>query len=248
MSLRRRGEVLASASMVTVVADREADIYPAWASVPQAGFHLLSRAMGDRRLAGGGTLFNAAESFAVAGTRKIELPARPPDRTARTATVEMRFGEVEICRARDEWNRGLPKTVRLRLVEVREVAAPEGVEPLHWRLLTTHDVADAEKAWQIFAWYQARWSIEQVFRMTKSQGLQPEDSQLASADRLVKLAAAAVKAACIDRLCGDRNRHSRSAQPDAGRKDRTAEKPAPLWKPRSGLLGRRPPRGLELLL
>jgi hypothetical protein len=194
----RAKKVLASAAMVTVVADRESDIYPAWASVPRAGFHLLSRAMGDRRLAGGGTLFNAAESFAVAGTRKIELPARPPDRAARIATVEMRFGEVEICRPRDEWDRGLPKTVRLRLVEAREVAAPEGAEPVHWRLLTTHDVADAEKAWQIVAWYQARWTIEQMFRVTKSQGLQLEDSQLASADRLVKLAAAAIKAACID--------------------------------------------------
>jgi hypothetical protein len=194
----RAKEVLASAAMVTVVADRESDIYPAWASVPRAGFHLLSRAMVDRRLAGGGTLFNAAEHFAVAGTRKIELPARQPDRAARTATVEMRFGEVEICRSRDEQDRGLPKTVRLRLVEVREVEPPEGVEPLHWRLLTTHDVAGAEKAWQIVAWYQARWTIEQLFRVTKSQGLQLEDRQLASAGGLVRLTAAAIKAACID--------------------------------------------------
>jgi hypothetical protein len=110
----------------------------------------------------------------------------------------MRFGEVEIRRPRDEWDRSLPKTVRLRLVEVREVKPPDGVEPLHWRLLTTHDVADAEKAWEIVGWYQARWTIEQLFRVTKSQGLQLEDSQLASADRLVKLAAAAIKAACID--------------------------------------------------
>jgi hypothetical protein len=194
----RAKEVLASAAMVTVVADRESDIYPAWASVPQPGFHLLSRAMVDRRLAGGGTLFHAAESFAVAGTRKINLPARQPDRAARTATVEMRLGEVEICRPRDERDRDLPKTVRLRLIDVREVEPPDDAEPLHWRLLTTHDVADAEKAWEIVGWYQARWTIEQLFRVTKSQGLQLEDSQLASADRLVKLAAVAIKAACID--------------------------------------------------
>jgi len=194
----RAKEVLAAAAMVTVVADRESDIYPAWASVPQPGFHLLSRAMVDRRLAGGGNLFNAVEGFAVAGRREIKLPARQPDRAARTATVEMRFGEVEICRPRDERDHSLPKTVRLRLVEVREIDPPEGVEPLHWRLLTTHDVADAAKAWQIVGWYQARWTIEQLFRVTKSQGLQLEDSQLASADRLMKLAAAAIKAACID--------------------------------------------------
>jgi len=209
----RAKEVLASAAKVTVVADRESDIYPAWARVPQAGFHLLSRAMVDRRLVdasavsppsaepaavGCRTLFSAADGFAVAGRRRIKLPARQPDRAARTATVEMRFGEVEICRPRDERDHSLPKTVRLRLVEVREIDPSDGVEPLHWRLLTTHDVVDAEKAWQIVDWYQARWTIEQLFRVTKSQGLQLEDSQLASADRLTKLAAAAIKAACID--------------------------------------------------
>ena len=88
--------------------------------------------------------------------------------------------------------------MRLRLIDVREVNPPEGVEPLHWRLLTTHETTDAAGAWQIVEWYQLRWVIEQLFRVMKSQGLRLEDSQLASADRLVKLAAAATKAACID--------------------------------------------------
>jgi hypothetical protein len=162
---------------VTVVADRESDMYPAWASVPRPGFHMLSQ---DRRLADPPpsaeppaarprTLFGAAASFPVAATRRIKLPARQPDRAARTAMVEMRYGEVEICRPRDERDRGLAKTVRLRLVEVREVDPPEGVEPLHWRLLTTHEVADAEKAWQIVGWYQARWTIDidQAWRLSR---------------------------------------------------------------------------------
>ncbi len=81
---------------------------------------------------------------------------------------------------------------------MREIAPPDGVEPLHWRLLTTHEVADAAKAWQIVAWYQGRWTIEQLHRVMKSQGLGLEDSQVASAERLLKLAAVATKAACID--------------------------------------------------
>jgi hypothetical protein len=74
---------------------------------------------------------------------------------------------------------------------VREVNPPEGVEPLHWRLLTTHETTDAAGAWQIVGWYRLRWVIEQLFRVMKSHGLQLEDSQLACAERLVKLAAAA---------------------------------------------------------
>lgn len=102
--------------------------------------------MSDRRLGGehGGdaTLFDAAARFPLADTRAIELPARPPERAKRTAILQLRFGEVEICRPRDEQDHGLAATVRLRLIELEEVAAPAGVEPLHWRLLTTHAVED----------------------------------------------------------------------------------------------------------
>jgi hypothetical protein len=63
-------------------------------------------------------LFTAG--FAVAGTRQIDIQARQPDRARRTAEVEMRFAEVEICRPRLEHSRSLAMTVRLRLVEVRE--------------------------------------------------------------------------------------------------------------------------------
>jgi hypothetical protein len=190
--------VLKSAAMVTVVDDREADIYPKWAMVPAPNFHLLTRAMSDRRLADGGTLSTAAAQLPVAGRRQIELPAREPGRSKRTAVVELRYGEVEICRPRDELDRSLCNTVPLRLIEVREVNPPAELEPLHWRLLTTHSIAAATEAWQIVGWYQARWVIEQLFRVMKSQGLQLEDSQLGSAERLVKLAAVATRAACVD--------------------------------------------------
>lgn len=194
----RAKEVLQPAAMITVVDDREGDIYPKWACLPQAGVHLLTRAMVDRRLVGGGTLFAAASACRVAGKRQLDLPARQPERAKRTAVVELRYAAVEICRPRDEQDRTLAATVRLWLVDVREVNAPEDVEPLHWRLVTTHEIADTAKAWQVVGWYQARWIIEQLFRVMKSQGLRLEDSQLASGERLVKLAAAATKAACID--------------------------------------------------
>src|ERR1700730_9332216 len=191
-------QVLKPAEMVTVAADGEADIYPSWARVPEANFHMLGRAMKDRLLAGGGTLFAAAATFPVVGRGSIELRSHESAHPKRTAVVELRYGEVEICRPRDEHDHSLPPTVRLRLVDVQEINPPEGVEPLHWRLLTTHEIADAAAAWQIVGWYQLRWIIEQLFRGMKSQGLRLEDSQLASAERLVKLAAVATKAACVD--------------------------------------------------
>jgi hypothetical protein len=192
--------ILAKAAMVTVMSDREGDLYPSWGQVPDETVHVLTRVMSDRCLIGAGeaTLHTVADSFPVADTTTLDLPARPPKRAARTAKLELRFGEVEIARPVNEKDRDLPRSVRLRLVEVREIDAPEGEEPLRWLLLTTHPVADRAKAWLIVSWYKLRWTIEQLFRVAKSQGLGLEDSQMETAERLMKLTAAALKAACID--------------------------------------------------
>lgn len=192
----RAKPVLAAAAMVTVVADRESDIYLEWATVPSANFHLLTRAMQDRRLAEGGSLFAASACWPVAGTARIELRERGPHEPARTAELTLRFGTVALRRPQGTAPE-LPASVTLSLVEAVEGAPPQGVEPVQWRLLTTHAVTDAARAWQIVAWYKARWLIEQLFRVLKKQGLKLEDSQLDSADRLLKLAAVATKAAAV---------------------------------------------------
>ena len=106
----------------------------------------------------------------------------------------VRFGAWRRGRERSRY--GQPK--RTALVELRGSDPPAGGEALHWRLMTTHPIPNAESAWEIVGWYQRRWVIEQMFRVIKSQGLQLEDSQIATAERLVKLAAVAVKAACVD--------------------------------------------------
>lgn len=189
--------ILAPAAMVTVVADRESDIYAEWARLPGTRFHLLTRANVDRPLANGSTLFTAAGTFPLAGIRCLTLPSRSPGVPGRVAVVTLRFGEATIRRPLHEIDRTLPKTLRLRLVEVREVSPPQGAEPVHWRLLTSHELAGAADAWRLVSWYKLRWIIEQVHRVMKSQGLNLEESQVASADRLLKLTAAAVKAATI---------------------------------------------------
>jgi hypothetical protein len=122
-------QVLQPAAMVTVVDDRESDIYAKWASVPEPGFHMLTRAMQDRRLATGGMLFAAADAFPAAGKRSIDLRPHEPGQARRKAVVEVRCGGVELCRPQQE-DRSLPRTVRLRLIEVREVDPPADVEPL----------------------------------------------------------------------------------------------------------------------
>jgi hypothetical protein len=184
--------VLAKAAGVTVVADRESDIYEEWAKLPERGFHLLTRAMRDRRIEGG--KLSSAE-LTAGPSAMLDLPPRP-GRPARTAHLQLRFGRVRIKRPANHLDKSLPESVELSLVEVAEIGAPAGVEPLLWRLLTTHELADARAAWQIVDWYKRRWLIEQLFRTLKQQGLQLEDSQVEDAQRLIKLTAIATLAAC----------------------------------------------------
>lgn len=187
---------LASAARVTMIADREADSYPLWALVPETNVHVLGRVYHDRKLAGGGTLTTVARRWPVLGTRCLTIRERET-RPEREATLELRAGSVTILRPQEAREPGLPEQVTLTLIELSEPNPPDGAQALTWRLLTTHVVSDSATAWQIVDWYRTRWVIEQFFRTLKKQGLQIEDSQVETADRLLKLVAIAARAAVI---------------------------------------------------
>jgi hypothetical protein len=188
--------LLTNAAAVTVLGDRESDIFALYASSAEQHFHVIARSMHDRKLADRNGLYEASDAMAAVDRRAIQLPARAP-RPARLAHLELRFGAIELARPQSKFLRHLPKSLPLAVVDVREINAGAGVEPLHWRLLTSHEVASVEDAWRIVEWYKQRWIIEQFFRVLKTQGLKLEDSQIGTADRLLKLVAIAAKAAVI---------------------------------------------------
>src|SRR5690348_5766461 len=184
---------LASAAMVTVIGDRESDIYEEFDRIPDGRTHLLTRACRDRALAGGGRLFDITATWPARHHFELEVRAQP-GRPARTAQVAVRFGEVTIKRPGNCSDPAAARQLTLRMVEVKELdGAVE--EPIHWRLLTTHSVTTVAQALQIVAWYRQRWHIEQLFRTSKSQGLDLENSQVEAAEALFNLAAITMIAA-----------------------------------------------------
>ena len=190
----------AGAACVTVVEDREGDIYECFAFKP-ANVEKLVRAAQDRLLADQKThLFAVADQWSEAGQMTVELPAIP-GRKARTAVLSVRFGEVEIAKPKnrkcDAGARELPKTVTVRMVDAREIDPPPGEEPAHWRLLTTHQVNDVADARRIIGFYRQRWTIEQLFRTTKTKGFDMEALRQQEGGPLEKLVVATLVAAVI---------------------------------------------------
>jgi hypothetical protein len=189
--------VLAEASMVTVIDDREADIYEKWDRLPDARMQLLTRASRDRALADGGTLFATLAGFAEAHRYVLELQARPGKRSARQACMAVRFGPVRIRRPGNCSDPNASDEIELFAIEVRELDPPRGEKPIVWRLVTTHPVASVAQALTVIGWYRLRWHIEQLFRTLKRQGLRVEESVVEDGEALEKLVVIALIAATI---------------------------------------------------
>ena len=195
--MEKAAAVLSKANSVTVVSDRESDIYEDFVRRPET-VHLLIRSGHNRNLVGGGKLFDYADALPEAGRFQITVPAKP-GQPARLASLALRFGPLAVTRPQ----RGLPsaalnvlpESVALHLVDVRKVAAPGGISPIHWRLLTSHTVTDIASARKMIDCYRKRWIIEDYFRTLKSAGFHIEDADIADPKIMLKFTALAAIAA-----------------------------------------------------
>lgn len=207
--------VLAAAEHVTLLGDRESDIYEAWALLPvasgagQPGFDLISRARGDRKLADGSLLFSIAQTWPEAACVALDVVARE-DRVPRRAKLVLRFGPVTILKPDSCGSAGMPDRIDLSLVDIAEIDAPTdsepGAEPIHWRLLTSLAVATASAALDVIETYRQRWRIEEYFRILKHSGMDLEQARLEGAHALLNLVAmAAVAGIPVMQLVEGRN-------------------------------------------
>jgi hypothetical protein len=201
------------AAAVTVVGDREGDIYEEFALRPPE-VEVLFRANHDRLLSDGESLFSKPEGWKELGRETITLPAAP-GRRKRQVTLALRAGGVTLKRPKR--NRAaeaakLPATVTVTLIEVREIDPPADTEPVLWRLLTSHPVETLAAARQMTGFYRQRWTIEQLFRTMKTKGFDIEAVRVAEGGPFENLATATLIAA-IEVLSLVRDRDGAVGQP-----------------------------------
>jgi hypothetical protein len=194
----RAGEVLAAAKSITAVSDRESDIYEHFARRP-ANVQLIVRACQNRRIETDSEdpislLFPYIDSQAEQGRVTVKIPAAP-GRKARTAELAIRFSRVTVRKPLHGAAPGLPATMTLTMVDVRETSKPDDGEPIHWRLLTTHEVTNLGEARRIIDLYRRRWTVEEYFHTLKTAGFDIEAADIGNPQVMIKLVTAVAVAA-----------------------------------------------------
>jgi hypothetical protein len=170
---------------VITVCDREADIYELFQTAKNTGTQFIVRAVRNRRLEGGDLLYEQVQALSPAAQYAIELSSRR-GAELRHAQVEVRYALVTLLppKNRTSHNRSMPlQPLPVQVVEVREIQAPEGVEALHWLLLTNVAIRNLDEAQTVLRYYSHRWLVERFHYIVKS-GCEFEDSQLKSWEAL----------------------------------------------------------------
>jgi hypothetical protein len=194
--LLRARDSLAGAARITVVGDRENDIYHVFANRPTE-VEMIVRARHNRTLILDGQerrpLFETLAQAPVQTIIDVEVAPKGPGDRGRVARVELRKIKALIAPARDALKGSQP--VSLFAIEAKEIDPPSpksNARPaLHWILVATQDRDPAD----IVRLYKLRWRIEEVFRALKRDGLAFGETQVRSPERLFKLAALALGAA-----------------------------------------------------
>jgi hypothetical protein len=122
-------------------------------------------------------------------TITFEVPANN-EQSARTATLELRFAEVQMPMpsVMTPWLRAHrpEKPLQLWVVELRETHPPAGVKPLRWVLYTMERVTDLAAAHTVIAWYERRPTIEDYHKALKT-GCRVERRYYETAQRLERV-------------------------------------------------------------
>jgi hypothetical protein len=194
-SAQRTKKLLSETTVLTIIGDREADIYEEIALVPDERTHLLIRSSWNRNLYGSKeNLFEALASSEEKATYDLSLKGNK-HRKKRVAKMSLRFIKVQIQKPTKKKLDNYPNYVQMWAIQAMELkeSTPRGEEPILWRLLTTHNINCVQDAEKCVEWYKDRWLIEELFRVLKSKGLEIESSQLETGAALKKLVVMALQ-------------------------------------------------------
>ena len=190
---------LKAAEHITIIQDRDGDIFEEFVRIPDDKTDLLIRSRADRKLSENNpnSLYELVQQQYCCIEYELEISKDNKKRKPRKALMELRYCKVKIQCPENLNSRGYPSYVELTIVHAKEspTTVPLGESPIDWKLLTTHEIEDFMDAIQIVFWYSLRWMIEDFFRLLKKKGFNLESSELETGYGLRKLGLFTMQAA-----------------------------------------------------
>jgi hypothetical protein len=183
--------------------DREGDRFATLKALHESGHWFTVRSSYGQRLLFGRRrnvrLRHAVAQSKILGHYLLEVPGKF-NRKARTARMAIRATAVVLDMSEPATDDRLQ--IPLNVVDVQEVGKrPRNTPPIHWRLLTNRPVKTQKQLLEIVRGYTQRWKVEELHRTWKSGACRVEESQLRSADAVMKWAIImAANASRIERL------------------------------------------------
>ena len=173
-------EGLNAAKSITIIEDREGDIYEQFSLIPDEKTNLIIRNRDNRKLSDGLKLYQVLEQAPVLGTVSLKVYGEVrKNKIKREAIVEVRCQQVTIQKPTNCKNTKVDAALPVYVVEAKEQNAGFK-DAICWRLMTSKKVETFEEALAIIDTYKLRWYIEQLFRLLKKQGYQIEETELES--------------------------------------------------------------------
>jgi hypothetical protein len=184
---------LSKSKSITIVSDRESDIYQLWSRTLDARTRLVIRTGFTRKFIDEeGEEVRPVSAPALLGLQTLYVSGKfgkaDKSRTASLEVYSQKAFTLKPKSLKKNKAQDLDK-IPLYVVTVRELVSVGSIvkEPIQWILLTDVPATTLEKAAEIIDIYKSRWNIEQVFRLTKQKGFGLEESQLETAHGLTNL-------------------------------------------------------------
>ena len=168
------------------ICDQEGDIYELFDHIHSRNEEYIIRSRFSREVEEH-SFFDIEDIIAKAPIcGHYELPlASNGERDKRTAKLEIKYACATITAPQHREEFVTLDCIPSYVIEAKEIDTPAGLEPIHWRVITSLQVESLCDALGILTAYQKRWAIEELFKILKS-GCRAEKAQFHNTDRLSK--------------------------------------------------------------
>lgn len=190
------------------VMDREADFYELFDLMFKQRYRYVVRMAHDRVLGQSEECEKAYTKMRTAEQvceRMVPLSPRKksaalgskrahPARNYRLARLAFSAVKVQVVRPKS-LRKEITEQLDLNIIQVHEIDAPIGTDPIDWKLITTEPIESTQQILAIVDIYRKRWVIEEYFKALKT-GCSYETRQLESKETLLNALAICIPIAC----------------------------------------------------